>query len=101
MVQIRIPSVSLESTISNIERLLQSLLPSYQEEQITLDFTECRFIAANGITILAGMKLVRDTKGFQTQIDMTTISESVKKVLMKWRFLDLFGQHVSTIKRDF
>lgn len=75
-----------------IARLMKILTPARQEEQlVTLDFSHCHFISAEAIAILAGIKLLRDYYGFQTNVDINTLDDNVKIVLKKSKLLEMFG----------
>jgi len=89
---VNIPQIDIYSKVDGVKAILEKLSPFFQEqEEIILDFRNCHFISAEGIALIAGMKLIRDERGFITSINMDTIDAPVKLILGKSKFLELFG----------
>jgi anti-sigma regulatory factor (Ser/Thr protein kinase) len=89
---VEIPQINMHARDIGMKNILEVLAPVFQERgPVIFRFNYCHFISAEGVAILAGTKLMRDSKGLLTQIDMDTIDDSVKRLLGKSQFLKLFG----------
>ena len=78
--------------VMGVKSILEVLTQVFdRHEPVTLNFSNCHFISAEGIALIAGMKLLRDSKGFLTEIDVNSIEHRVKLLLSRSQLLGLFG----------
>lgn len=90
--QLEIPQINTWSTVQGVSEILSTLASTHhQQGEVTLCFNNCRFISAEVVAILAGLKLTRDRLQLQTNVDVNSLCPAVEKFLGKSKFLDLFG----------
>ena len=88
---VRIPQVDSFSD-AGIRTLSLALTPWWETpSNVILDLEGCRFLSAEGVAVLAGFKLFRDTLGYETCLDLDRTSWPVRSNLHKQGFLGLFG----------
>ena len=95
---VEIPQVNMYAGVMGVRGILEVLTQvSDRHEPVTLSFSNCHFISAEGIALIAGMKLLRDIKGFLTEIDINSIEHRVKLLLSRSQLLGLFGSEPSPL----
>lgn len=95
MLRVLIPRIDKWAKCEGVSSMIEALESAlHSEESVTFDFSQCHFISAEAVAILAGMKLLRDEMTLETKIDTDTLEPLVKRVLGKSRFLSLFGHDV-------
>ena len=89
---IKVPQINKWSRRIGVERISEVLNRALAEAgPVIFDFTDCHFISAEGVALLAGVKLMRDSRGLSTNIDVDSINYSIKRLLAKSQLLVLFG----------
>ena len=89
---VEIPQVDMYAGVMGVKSILEALDPVFDgHEPVTFSFSNCHFISAEGIALITGMKLLRDSKGFLTEIDINSIDHRVKLLLSRSQLLGLFG----------
>ena len=89
--RIFIPEVNLSSGFQGVDALLAAIQTAWENpERIVFDFSRCGFISAEGVAALVAQKLRRDTDGYQTTIDWSTVTDKVTKQFGKWQIASLF-----------
>ena len=95
MINIKIPTITLNDTINKLLEVF-SVLPN-KDHEISLDFCQCRFITAQAIAVLAGLKLVFNNQNKKLLIIRESISDkNVERIIKKsglWKFF--FGRRRS------
>jgi hypothetical protein len=90
--RITVPGVSLSTRGLGVQNLLSKINPAWlYEGRVDLDFSNCNFLAAEAVSILAGLVLFRMGKGQATFVLQDSLATDVRKNLWKMGFLDLFG----------
>jgi anti-sigma regulatory factor (Ser/Thr protein kinase) len=97
-IRVRVPQINeYARSIKPLNRFLRTTTPLFQESrQIVFDFSKCGFITAEGIALLAGLKLLRDERGYKTTINKDSIKSRVRVILERWGFIGLFESEGSS-----
>jgi len=59
-------------------------------DRVLLDFTPCRAMTPAGASVIALLKLYRNSNQMKTEIDWSTMLPAVRLQLARWRILNLF-----------
>lgn len=91
--RIVLPCVNTWSGPVEIGRFIAALSPYWHTApEVIVDLSSCGFLSAEGAVLLATFKLQRDSEGWRTGIDWSTVPGDVYKQLGRWELTDLFGR---------
>lgn len=90
--RVLIPEVNLNRSSQSVNALLAAIEPNWASpEQVVLDFSDCAFISAEGVAVLAAQKIHRDREGYSTTIDWASVTSDIRNQFGRWRIASLFG----------
>lgn len=76
--------------VDNVFRMIDGILP--ESNDVVFEFNKCKFLSAEAIAIMVGIKLLREKRGLNTALNIDTLTTKLKKVLIKSRCMEFFGR---------
>lgn len=89
---IRVPTLNLYDGPAGIEAFLAAVTQAWSvSECVDLDCSQCGFISAEGVAVLASLRLYRDRCGLPTRMRWETVRPAIAKQMGRWGLTGLFG----------